>query len=73
MDRPVFFSVFINSLDAELEGVLCLLMMLNWEELLISSKSERPCRDTLIEGWAITNNVKFNNSKCQILLFPDVW
>lgn len=69
----MFFNVFINSLDAELEGILCLLMMLNWKELLASSKAEKPCQDNLIEGSAITNNTRFNNGKCQILLFPDVW
>lgn len=30
-------------------------------------RAQRLSREILTEGWAITNHIKFNRSKCQIL------
>lgn len=39
-----FLNIFINHLDAGLEEILCLVVILNWEELLILLRAERTCR-----------------------------
>lgn len=43
---PVLFNIFTNNLDTGLKGIISLLRTLNWEELLIPSRAEKPCRRT---------------------------
>lgn len=43
---PVLFHIFIKGLDEELEEILNLLIILNWENLLTPPGAQSPCRET---------------------------
>lgn len=67
---PILFIIFINDYDTRLEGILSLWMTINWEELLTPLRESRKAlqRDPdKLKGWAITDHMKFNKSKHQIL------
>ncbi|KAJ7412434.1 hypothetical protein WISP_96358 [Willisornis vidua] len=73
----VLFNIFINDLDAGLEGILSKFAddtKLGAGAVDSPSKAGRPCRETLTDQRArqsptraITNHMKFNKRKCWIL------
>ena len=67
---PVLFNLFINDLDAGLEGIL--IKFADDTKLggaVDTLEAERPCREVCrqLESWAITNHMRFDKVKCQIL------
>lgn len=66
---PVLFNVFINDLDAGIEGI----------PIKFKEDTKRGVVDTLegretlqrdldkLDDWAITNHIKFNKGKCRNL------
>ncbi|KAK4824965.1 LOW QUALITY PROTEIN: hypothetical protein QYF61_021752 [Mycteria americana] len=63
---PVLFNVFIKDLDA---GIECTLSKFANDRAVDSLKSREALQRDLdrLDSWAVTNHMKFNKSKCQIL------
>ncbi|KAJ7412506.1 rna-directed dna polymerase from mobile element jockey-like [Pitangus sulphuratus] len=67
---PEFFYIFINHLDAELEGILSKFAD---DTKLGGAVDSLEGREALqrdfdrLEDWAISNHMKFNRGKCRIL------
>lgn len=61
----VLFSIFIDDLVAEAEGISAsALVILNWEELLTPWRDKRPYREIYIH-WTISNSTHSKkNAKC---------
>ncbi|KAJ7407518.1 rna-directed dna polymerase from mobile element jockey-like [Pitangus sulphuratus] len=67
---PVVFNIFINNLDAGKEGIPHKFADdTKLREAVDSLKGKEALQRDLriIEGWAITNHMKLNKGKCQIL------
>ncbi|TRZ20707.1 hypothetical protein HGM15179_006371 [Zosterops borbonicus] len=67
---PVFFYIFINDLDAGLEGILS---KFTDDTKLGGAAASSESREALqrdldrLEDWEIINHMKFNRGKCWIL------
>ncbi|KAJ7400749.1 hypothetical protein BTVI_102612 [Pitangus sulphuratus] len=67
---PVLFSIFINDLDAGLEGILSKFAVVTKLGGTVDSLEDREVLQRDLdksEDWEITNHVKFNKGKCWIL------
>ena len=66
---PVLFNVFINDLDVGLEGVSKFVDDTKFGGAVDSVEGGEALQRHLdrLENWAITNRMKFNKGKCQIL------
>ncbi|RMC17991.1 hypothetical protein DUI87_04867 [Hirundo rustica rustica] len=68
---PVLFNIFINDLDVGLEGILRKFTDYTNVGGAVHSLKHREALQTDLSKspeWAITNHMKFNKGKCQILL-----